>query len=80
LIAGLDPFSAVVVPKLFPTLWGEPLKDKPPAERLRYRVKQGTKHALVAGKSVYAFEGHEAELDKYSARKVTVKAAQKSEP
>jgi hypothetical protein len=56
------------------------LKDKPAAERLRYHVKQGTKHALVAGKSVYAFEGHEAELDKYSARKVTVKAAQKSEP
>ena len=55
------------------------MKDKPEAECLRYCVKQGTKYALVAGKTVYALEGHEAELDKYAAQKVTVKGTLKGE-
>ena len=49
------------------------MKDKPAAECLRYCVKQGTKYALVAGKNIYTLEGHETELDKYAAQKVTVK-------
>jgi len=55
------------------------MKDKPAAECLRYCVKQGTKFALLAGKSVYTLEGHEAELDKYAAHKVTVKGTLKGE-
>src|SRR5205807_9062327 len=46
---------------------------------LRYCVKQGTNYALVAGKNVYTLEGHEAELDKYAAQKVTVKGTLKGE-
>ena len=55
------------------------MKGKPDAECLRYCAKQGTKYALVVGKSVYTLEGHEAELDKYAAQKVTVKGALKGE-
>ena len=55
------------------------MKDKPAAECLRYCVKQGTKYALVAGKNVYTLEGHEADLDKYAAQKVTVKGTMKGE-
>ena len=55
------------------------MKDKPDAECLRYCVKQGTKYALVVGKTVYTLEGHEAELDKYAAQKVTVKGTMKGE-
>ncbi len=55
------------------------MKDKPAAECLRYCVKQGTKYALVAGKNVYTLEGHEAELDKYAAQKVTVKRTMEGE-
>jgi len=55
------------------------MKDKPAAECLRYCIKQGTKYALVAGKMVYTLEGHEAELDKYAAQKVTVKGTLKGE-
>ncbi|OLB40431.1 MAG: hypothetical protein AUH11_01710 [Acidobacteria bacterium 13_2_20CM_57_17] len=55
------------------------MKDKPDADCLRYCVKQGTKYALVVGKSVYTLEGHEAELDKYAAKKVTVKGTVKGE-
>jgi hypothetical protein len=55
------------------------MKDKPDAECLRYCVKQGTKYALVAGKNVYTLEGHETELDKYAAQKVTVKGTLKGE-
>jgi len=55
------------------------MKDKPAADCLRYCVKQGTKYALVAGKSVYTLEGHETELDKYAAQKVTVKGTLKGE-
>ena len=55
------------------------MKDKPAAECLRYCVKQGTKYAVVAGKNVYTLEGHEAELDKYAAQKVTVKGTLKGE-
>jgi hypothetical protein len=42
-------------------------------------VKQGTKYALVVGKTVYTLEGHEAELDKYAAQKVTLKGTVKGE-
>lgn len=55
------------------------MKDKPAAECLRYCVKQGTKYALVADKRVYTLEGHEAELDKYAAQRVTVKGTLKGE-
>jgi hypothetical protein len=55
------------------------MKDNPAAECLRYCVKQGTKYALVVGKNVHTLEGHEAELDKYAAQKVTVKGALKGE-
>ncbi len=55
------------------------MKDKPAAECLRYCVKQGTKYALVAGKTVYTLEGHETELDKYAAQKVIVKGTLKGE-
>jgi len=55
------------------------MKDKPAAECLRYCVKQGTKYALVAGKNVYTLEGHEVDLDKYAAQKVTVKGTMKGE-
>ncbi len=55
------------------------MKDKPDAECLRYCVKQGTKYALVAGKNVYTLEGHEGELDKYAAQKVTVKGTLKGQ-
>jgi hypothetical protein len=55
------------------------MKDKPDAECLRYCVKQGTKYALVVGKTVYTLEGHEAELDKYAAQKVTAKGTLKGE-
>jgi len=55
------------------------MKDKPETECLRYCVNQGTKYALVAGKTVYTLEGHETELDKYAAQKVTVKGSLKGE-
>ena len=55
------------------------MKDKPDAECLRYCVKQGNKYALVVGKNVYPLEGHEAELDKYAAQRVTVKGTLKGE-
>jgi hypothetical protein len=55
------------------------MKDKPDADCLRYCVKQRTKYALVVGKSLYTLEGHQAELDKYAAKKVTVKGTVKGE-
>jgi hypothetical protein len=55
------------------------MKDKPDADCLRYCVKQGNKYALVVGKSVYTLEGHEVELDKYAAQKVTVKGTVEGE-
>ena len=55
------------------------MKDKPDADCLRYCVKQKNKYALVVGKSVYTLEGHESELDKYAAQKVTVKGTVKGE-
>jgi len=55
------------------------MKDKSDAVCLRYCVKQGNKYALVVGKTVYTLEGHEAELDKYGAQKVTVKGTVKGE-
>jgi hypothetical protein len=45
------------------------MKGKPGAECLRYCAKQGTKYALVVGKTVYPLEGHEAEFDKYAAQR-----------
>ena len=55
------------------------MKDKPDADCLRYCVKQRNKYALVVGKTVYTLEGHEAELDKYAAQKVTLKGTVKDE-
>jgi hypothetical protein len=55
------------------------MKDKSAAECLRYCVKQGNKYALVVGKTVYTLDGHEAELDKYAAQKVTVKGTVKDD-
>ncbi len=55
------------------------MKDKPDADCLRYCVKQGNKYALVVGKTVYTLEGHEAELDKYAAQKVTLEGKVKGE-
>jgi hypothetical protein len=55
------------------------MKGKPDAECLRYCVKQGTKYALVADKKVYTLDGHEADLEKYAAQKVTVQGTLKSE-
>ena len=55
------------------------MKNKPDAECLRYCIKQGTKYALVAGKNVYTLEGHEADLDKHAAEKVTVKGTLKGQ-
>ena len=54
-------------------------KDKSPAECTRMCVKDGQKYALIAGKKVYTLEGHEAELDKYAAQKVTVQGTLKGE-
>jgi hypothetical protein len=34
--------------------------------------EERTKYALVVDKKVYTVEGHEAELDKYAAQKVTL--------
>ena len=47
-------------------------KDMPSADCLRMCVKKGTKYALVVGKDVYTLEGHEADLDKYAAQKVSL--------
>jgi len=52
-------------------------KDKSPAECIRMCVKSGEKYALLVDKKLYALQGHEAELDKYAAQKVTVKGALK---
>jgi hypothetical protein len=54
-------------------------KDMPSADCLRMCVKKGTKYALVVGKTVYTLEGHEAELDKYAAQKVTLQGTVKGE-
>jgi hypothetical protein len=55
------------------------IKDKSAADCTRYCVKQGTKYALVVGKTVYTLEGHEADLDKYAGQKVTLTGAIKGE-
>ena len=47
-------------------------KNMNPADCLRMCVKKGTKYALVVDKKVYTLEGHDAELDKYAAQKVTL--------
>ena len=49
-------------------------KNMNPADCLRMCVKKGTKYALVVGKEVYTLEGHEADLDKYAAQKVSLKS------
>lgn len=48
-------------------------KNMNSADCLRMCVKKGTKYALVVDKKVYTLEGHEAELDKYAAQKVTLR-------
>lgn len=48
-------------------------KDKSAAECTRGCVKSGEKYALVVDQKVYTLQGHEADLDKYAAQKVTVK-------
>lgn len=55
------------------------MKDRSNAECLRYCVKRQNKYALVVGKTVYTLDGHEAELDKYAAQKVTLKGTVKGE-
>jgi hypothetical protein len=54
-------------------------KDVNPADCLRMCVKKGTKYALVVGKDVYTLEGHEAELDKYAGRKVSLTGTLKAQ-
>jgi|SRR6202035_6291 len=49
------------------------IKGKSDAECLRVCIKQGTRYALVSGNDVYTLVGHEADLDRYAAQKVTVK-------
>lgn len=51
------------------------MKDKSAAECTRACVKEGTKYALVAGKTIYTLDGHEADLDKYAGQKVTLTGA-----
>jgi hypothetical protein len=53
------------------------VKDKSPAECIRMCVKGNTKYALVVDKKVYTLLGHEADLDKLAAQKVTVKGTVK---
>jgi len=48
-------------------------KDKSAAECTRGCVKGGEKYALVVDNKVYTLQGHEADLHKYAAQKVTVK-------
>jgi hypothetical protein len=47
-------------------------KNMNSSDCLRMCVKKGTKYALVVDKKVYTLEGHEAELDKYAAQRVTL--------
>ena len=46
------------------------MKGKSDAECTRACAKEGSKYALIVGKSVYTLEGHEADLDKYAGQKV----------
>ena len=48
-------------------------KDKTAAECTRMCVKEGSKFALVVGEKVYTLSGHEAELDKLTGEKATIK-------
>jgi hypothetical protein len=52
-------------------------KNMNSAACLRMCVKKGTKYALAVGKDVYTLEGHDAELDKYAAQKVSLKGTVK---
>jgi|SRR5665213_1247858 len=54
-------------------------KNLSPADCLRMCVKKGTKYALVVGKDVYTLEGHEADLDKYAAQKVSLTGTLKAQ-
>jgi hypothetical protein len=54
-------------------------KNLSPADCLRMCVKKETKYALVVGTDVYTLEGHEAELDKYAAQKVSLKGTVKGQ-
>ena len=51
------------------------MKGESDAECTRECIKEGSKYALIVGKSVYTLQGHEADLDKYAGQKVTVKGA-----
>lgn len=48
------------------------MKGKSDAECTRACIKEGSKYALVVGKTVYTLDGHEADLNKYAGQKVTV--------
>jgi hypothetical protein len=48
------------------------MKGKSDAECTRACVKEGSKYALVVGKTVYTLEGREADLDKYAGQKVSL--------
>src|ERR1700730_15717434 len=54
-------------------------KNMSSADCLRMCVKKGTKYALVVDKKVYTLEGHEAELDKYAAQRVTLQGTLKGQ-
>ena len=48
------------------------MKGKSDAECTRLCVKEGSKYALVVGKTVYSLDGDVADLDKYAGQKVMV--------
>jgi hypothetical protein len=54
-------------------------KNMDSADCLRMCVKKGTKYAFVVGKDVYTLGGHEAELDKYAAQKVSLNGTVKGQ-
>lgn len=51
------------------------MKGMSAADCTRMCVKAGQKYALVAGKTVYILDGHEADLDKYAGQKVVLTGA-----
>jgi len=55
------------------------MKGESDAECTRDCIKEGSKYALIVGKTVYTLEGHEADLDKYAGQKVTITGAVKGE-
>jgi len=51
------------------------MKGMTAADCTRMCIKAGQKYALVVGKSVYALQGHEAELDTLAGEQATVKGS-----